>query len=127
MDSNQKSIDTAIAALQPDAPIYAAEIGADGVVTLILPSKRLTYSPSLREGVGGGSPPSSAPGASSSMHDDFTAIPYVGKEIANALHTAGYHTFHDLVVATDTALLDLPHISGHTLNKIREYLRKHYL
>ncbi len=122
----------AIAELQPDAPIYASEIGADGSITLILPSKRLTWTPpSLREGAGGGkgarggNPTPST--TSTPAADDFTAIPYVGKEIAAALRAAGYHTFHDLVKAPDTRLLNIPHVSAYTLNKIRTYLKEHYL
>ena len=71
--------------------------------------------------------PQPTTGPSSATHEDFTAIPYVGREISTALHNAGYHTFQDLVTAPDTALLDLPHISAYTLSKIRKYLQEHYL
>jgi len=112
----------AIAALQPESPVYLAGIDEDsGKVTLYLASKTLHYTPDARPA------PRKKPQKPPPQPDDFTCIPYVGKEIAQALNNAGYRTFDDLVKAPDTALLDLPHISAHTLGKIRTYLKEHYL
>jgi hypothetical protein len=54
--------------------------------------------------------------------DDLTAIPGVGPTIANALNTAGYHTFADLRAATNQQLLQIPHLNTHNLTQLLDFL-----
>jgi len=56
--------------------------------------------------------------------DDFTAISGIGREIDQALHSAGFDTFADLDAAPDVALLAIPGLGQSLLGKIRAFLQE---
>jgi len=115
----------AIAETGVTTPIYHVEEMEDGSFVLHLPWSVVIWSPNSQPTTPNPQPPTPQP--PTPTQDDFTAIPYVGKEIAQALRNAGLTTFDDLVKASDLTLLDIPHIHTSTLNKIRTYLKEHYL
>jgi hypothetical protein len=121
MAADLADFDRALQELGESGPVYAFERGEDGKITFHLPSKTVTWL---------GAPPSPLTPNSSPLTPnsaDFTAISGINAEIATALHNAGFHTFDDLVRASDPALLDIAGIGPATLRRIRAYLKDHYL
>ncbi len=131
MDTLPRNFDLALAELGLSGPVYRVDEAGDGALTLHLPAGAVEWKPGKAEGrgkkaEGGGKKRGTRP-AEKPEEEDFTAIPYVGPEIARALHAAGFATCEDLVKATDVQLLEVASVSEFTLGKIREYLRKHYV
>jgi len=130
METLPRNFDLALAELGLSGPVYRVEEEGDGGLTLHLPGGAVEGRPGKEEGRGKKAEvgkKKKAPQPEGKQEDDFTAIPYVGPEIARALHAAGFATCEDLVKATDEALLNVASVSEFTLGKIRKYLREHYI
>ncbi len=131
MDTLPRNFDLALAELGLSGPVYRVDEAGDGALTLHLSAGAVEWRPGGKtEGRGKkaeSGKKKKVPQPEEKQEDDFTAIPYVGPEIARALHAAGFATCADLVKATDEALLDVASVSEFTLGKIREYLREHYV
>ncbi len=125
METLPRNFDLAMAELGLSGPVYRVEEAGDGGLTLHLPGGAVEWRPGGKaEGRG---KKKGTRTAEETKEDDFTAIPYVGPEIARALHAAGFATCEDLVKATDEALLNVASVSEFTLGKIRKYLQEHYI
>jgi len=128
MDTLPRNFDLALAELGLSGPVYRVEEAGDGGLTLHLPAGTFEWRPGGKEeGRGKKAEGGKTKRGPQPEEDDFTAIPYVGPEIARALHAAGFATCADLVKATDEALLNVASVSEFTLGKIRKYLREHYI
>lgn len=94
-----------------DVPVMRVDQGKDGILVLHLYGHDIpvVYHPQLAKVL---------------FPDDLTAITGVGGVTAQALHKAGFHTYKDLINASDVVLLDVVRPSA--LTRIRKYLKEHY-
>ncbi len=128
METLPRNFDLALAELGLSGPVYRVEEAGDGGLTLHLPGGAVEWRPGEKEkGRGKKAEGGKKKRVPQPEEDDFTAIPYVGPEIARALHAAGFATCEDLVRATDLQLLEIASVSEFTLGKIRKYLQEHYI